>query len=59
MQNMAPNPTYSALVTDEPNQMVQVAAPATLPEGYHFEASFEGNVFTVAVVRSENNIICC
>jgi len=49
---MAPNPTtvnYSALVADEPNQMVQVAAPATLPEGYHFEASFEGNVFTVAV----------
>jgi Cys-rich protein (TIGR01571 family) len=33
----------------QPPIMVQVAAPATLPEGFQFDATFDGTTFTVTV----------
>jgi len=49
----ASNPAYSALPVAESSDaiLVQVAAPAALPEGFRFEASFEGNTFTVTVPK--------
>jgi hypothetical protein len=43
---------YSGLLNENINRifMVQVAAPASLPEGFQFDATFEGKVFTVTVV---------
>jgi hypothetical protein len=45
-------PAYSGLVNENNNQilMIQVTAPASLPEGFQFDATFEGKVFTVIVV---------
>jgi hypothetical protein len=40
----------SSTETVRQTYMVQVAAPASLPEGFQFDASFEGRVFTVTVV---------
>lgn len=50
---MSSKVSYEAVGTAEPvvegNILVQVESPADLPEGYTFEASYEGQVFPVQV----------
>ena len=44
--------SYEAIATAVPTPLVEVVAPATLVEGYTFEALYQGKTFQVVVVRS-------
>lgn len=45
-------PTVTGVAVAKPVTMVEVVAPADLPEGYTFEAEHEGTRFPVIVVSN-------